>query len=470
MNLLKRVLQRLRSTRHSKTSKDLSTKDTTSKSTIDASLDEVVRPDREDLVIGLDFGTAFTKVVVSNGLYHWAVPFPDQNDKESYLLPSILSRKSGELCLVSDFDTNELEADIDNIKLSIIKGDRSLDVRASASAYLALVFRHVRKWVKANVPLRSHVTPYWMINVGLPTDSYVDQELQDLYRDVTYKAWLASCSNDPIVLDDLKKMIAATSDTLGNITDTLGEYEISSENVNVFPEFVAQLTGYLDADQREDGIHILFDVGSGTTDCTAFNLGKNKGEEEFEIIVKSVETLGVRFLELRRQNMPGANPWLPGLLQDLPDDKRYASKLGVNVSVLQNHDKDFRRSVHQQLSRTVRKTTNGGRAATGPVSGIPIFLCGGGARTEFYKNIAEQAVINGKRHKSWILKLKTLDKPNNLQAPNLLSQDYDRLSVAYGLSLDPFNIGNIIEHQQRKEDSRKPLPSWEDNYVSKDQV
>jgi hypothetical protein len=55
-----------------------------------------------------------------------------------------------------------------------------------------------------------------------------------------------------------------------------------------------------------------------------------------------------------------------------------------------------------------------------------------------------------------------LTVPNILEAPGLLEVDFDRLSVAFGLSFD--NIGDIkkIPPQKKTEPSKK---SWQDNFV-----
>ena len=49
------------------------------------------------------------------------------------------------------------------------------------------------------------------------------------------------------------------------------------------------------------------------------------------------------------------------------------------------------------------------------------------------------------------MRSRILPKPDALEAPDLRPDEYDRFSVAYGLSFDPSDIGEII-HMQEIED------------------
>ncbi len=56
--------------------------------------------------------------------------------------------------------------------------------------------------------------------------------------------------------------------------------------------------------------------------------------------------------------------------------------------------------------------------------------------------------------------------PRNLEAPGLRHQDYDRLTVAYGLSF--LEVGKITRSLPRPKRPSQPISSWRANYVSKD--
>jgi hypothetical protein len=75
---------------------------------------------------------------------------------------------------------------------------------------------------------------------------------------------------------------------------------------------------------------------------------------------------------------------------------------------------------------------------------LPVFLCGGGSRMRFYRSVIEE--IN-RSFPNWLhVELLSLNKPYNLRALGLSELEYDRLSVAYGLSFP--KLGEIIQSNQ----------------------
>ena len=82
---------------------------------------------------------------------------------------------------------------------------------------------------------------------------------------------------------------------------------------------------------------------------------------------------------------------------------------------------------------------------------MPVFLCGGGAGCDFYTEIflSENGEFSG-----FPVKAMKLPKPDQFEANGLREDENDRVSVAYGLSFDPFDIGEII-----KEDDVDDVPA-----------
>jgi len=75
---------------------------------------------------------------------------------------------------------------------------------------------------------------------------------------------------------------------------------------------------------------------------------------------------------------------------------------------------------------------------------VPVFLCGGGAGCDFY---AEIFLSENGKFSGFPIKAMKLPKPDQLEANGLNDGDYDRLSVACGLSFDPFDIGEIVKEE-----------------------
>jgi hypothetical protein len=65
--------------------------------------------------------------------------------------------------------------------------------------------------------------------------------------------------------------------------------------------------------------------------------------------------------------------------------------------------------------------------------GLPVFLTGGGARMIYYQRIVRQ--VNSNVNLSWAqIDQLPMEHPDSLEAPGLKQGDFDRLSVAFGLS------------------------------------
>jgi hypothetical protein len=101
------------------------------------------------------------------------------------------------------------------------------------------------------------------------------------------------------------------------------------------------------------------------------------------------------------------------------------------------------------------------------LKGIPMFLCGGGARMSIYRQIAEDLVE--KPGITWpTATLRTLEVPPDLEVETSIGQDYDRLSVAYGLGrMDTGRVRKALPVP--KVLAEKPTP-WTDRYIDKDQM
>ena len=161
--------------------------------------EENLSNDKQQLVIGLDFGTAFTKVVIGEQRIRYAIPFTSFSYKNNpYLLPSILSiLDENDECILGE--TIGAKTVIDDLKMRLINGDFSDDTKIYIVSYLSLVLRYSRGWL-----LDTQKKTYqdklliWYVNIGLPTDSYDNTKLSDLYADLIQTAWTVSVLPGPV--------------------------------------------------------------------------------------------------------------------------------------------------------------------------------------------------------------------------------------------------------------------------------
>jgi hypothetical protein len=123
--------------------------------------------------------------------------------------------------------------------------------------------------------------------------------------------------------------------------------------------------------------------------------------------------------------------------------------------------------LRQVQGGTLYRAVQNRRLGKQDVTDIPFFLCGGGARMAFYQRLKEALrTVDGcswLRTRSYLLTI-----PSNLRADGLAQTDYDRLSVAYGLSmLDSAGLSTMPQLEEPS--GQSPSTQWHNHYVDKDQ-
>ena len=433
---------------------------------------------KQHLVIGLDFGTAFTKIVIGEQRVKRAVPFNDYvSDGNPYLLPSTLSiNKSDGACKLGFPGIDEYS--IEDLKIKLIERNFSEEVKTRCAAFLSLVLRHARDWVEEMYHSREIV---WYVNTGVPTASYEDEELTVVYKEIVRAAWMASFLPEE----------AASLARIGGCFDSANGQSLPDDRINIFPEFAVQLMGYIESPQRLSGLHILVDIGAGTLDLAIFNVHTSDGEDKFPIFTKIVKHLGTQFFiqnRLKNHAQPG---WKPSPYENVPSATEFEKRLSLSSDELKEIDKPFQKKIKDLITEKITYTKNKRVPKGWNKNGTPTFLCGGGAKVDCYRKVfseLEQRSGSGAKGKTpqWReifskseqypglpLKIRLLSlatKPEDLNAEGVA---YDRLSVAYGLSLYPDNIAEIIKSQDIKDYEEEPEPSessYTDRYVGSEQV
>lgn len=418
------------------------------------------------LVIGLDFGTAFTKTVIGERRVQYAVPFKHHTSSiNPYLLPTVLSVHDDKTCQLGI--SNLSGQPIEEMKMRLIKGDFSLDAKIHCAAFLALVLRHVKKWL-----FETHDSIYgdraieWFVNMGLPTASFDNPKLADIYREIIDVAWKASIHPEPVHLQRINDYFKGVV----TVPAAISSQWLPSDRFTVFPEFAVQLMGYIQSPQRQNDLHALVDVGAGTLDFTIFNVHENiNGENLFPIFAQEVKPLGTQFFIQHRLEFARPNSiWQPSPYENVPSDSDFEQHLSLKKSELREYDKPFRREIANLIGENFNLTKKDIYPESPKwQSGVPTFLCGGGATVGFYRNIFNSFKNERPPYK---IKSRSLNVPEDLRASSILQKDYDRLSVAYGLSFDPYNIASIIKKQMLPELKLEPPKVTDTNFVSKEMV
>jgi hypothetical protein len=428
---------------------------------------------RQEIVIGLDFGTAFTKAVLGAFPARYAVPFgPYATRDNPYLLASgiTLVGERGECVLGECAGSGQWCGDL---KMPIITQTMNQAAKAKAAAFLASVFRYIRDWF-----LATHEGTYrgkrlvWVVNLGLPTDSYDDEELTELYHDLARAAWTASVMPGPVSVERVRQYLETIVIQPDRLPPAIRDRLLAPDMIACFPEFAVQLTGYVRSPRRQPDLHALVDIGAGTVDVTTFNVHRNAdGDDLYPVMDQKVIAAGVNFLVRQRvENCGEPGGWRPSPFENLPDDHVFVRKLGTSQQALRAAD----REILDQVSETLQAVLKYTKDHRYPLSrhwgsGVPTFLVGGGARVQAYRDRLLQFEC---LRPPFLIRTMDLDIPEDLVAPDAPKGSYDRLSVAYGLSFSPDDIGEIRRGPETPDTD--PLgaaaPDWRDRYVDRDHM
>jgi len=240
-----------------------------------------------DLFIGFDFGSSTTKVVIGDHNRadgHYPIKFNEQPEN-AYLKPtSIFLQKQ-------TFNFSEGKK-LENLKKHLVE-DRSYKTECAelsalevSVAYIALVFRQVRYYFfETYSDIYSNDSfDDWSIHCGVPSKNYEDKNLCELFKKAVLAGWDLSIKNKNV--------------TVNSVRATLKNIETHPDTVEVFPEVVAEIAGYAKSPLREEGLHLLIDIGAMTTDVAMFNLMKENRMNKYPMFSVNVSHYGV--IELQK--------------------------------------------------------------------------------------------------------------------------------------------------------------------------
>ena len=439
--------------------------------------DGVPRQER-DLVVGFDIGSACSKVVIQdqNIKKAYAVSFERFGSKNNkYLLPTLVFvNNDGKLGLKSG------ESEQRNLKVNFMENpdqeifklkniSKVVTVRDMLAAYVGLALIEVRAWFENNKRKDySHIKIEWQLNIGLPSLSYDDQNLLKNFKLVALAGWnISLLTGDEVSLSIVKSAIKMAEKQLGENTSNEDEGQIHPELIGPIPEIIAEVLGYVNSPLRQNGMHMLVDVGASTLDVSTFILHSQGEEDVYSILWPDVQPLGAYVLHQRRikessklfqkkiENLEclcdGISP-LPDIRQYLPEP---CSDDYECVGLCDSH-------LLEECSRNIRSVIRITKERRNPLSaawtiGLPVFLCGGGSKIELYKSIFPHAADKLAVTKFGGFEIKNLPKPTNIEADDLPVADYHRIAVAYGLSFSGFDIGKIIPPRDIKDLEWQPV-------------
>lgn len=397
--------------------------------------------------VGVDFGTAFTKVAIRAGVdlvpVEWSGVTGDDSETGRYVVPGFIVRApDGEFCW-----RRLTEADIRaNLKLPVIEMVGADDCPVATVAYLALVIRYARAFLYRNAEIGRKLVGRslrWELNIGCPTEPHENPRVVDVFRRIARTAWLLA-AKDRLVEQDV---VAAWS-----LPDC--ETDLEAEP-GVVPEFVAQIAGYLRSPQVKEGLHALIDIGAATLDVATFNVvlrSDRASPPRIPIFFSAVRPFGTHYLRHNRHSRLGLDlSWNDAAPVESPDEfgQRNGKPLGEVVQV----DQEFAGQVVRCIIGVIDGTrTNARGDPRSPAwrEGLPIFVTGGGANCVLYRQAIEvvqrevRLRVSQRPDSSTHFRLIELN-PTSGNARRI--EAGDRLTVALGLTEDAENIARIVPHR-----------------------
>ena len=308
-----------------------------------------------------------------------------------------------------------------------------------ATAYLAYVIRYVRGWLELNRPQAFRQRkPVWRVNVGMPTANFVEPTLASLYRKIASAA---------LLLADLDIQIETASTELvledSEILEAGQSIEKAQEiGVGVVPESAAEMTGFAKSPQVATGLYMLIDVGALTLDVSMFNLDStSESPQIYSFLAAQVRPLGVE-----------------------------------SYFWFLNHGK-IRDEFVEQCERTLLSVVYPTRRRKRPDApnwdaggDVPIFLVGGGSKFDLHRKVVDE--LDPWMQEKFRNEGTRLVPPYHFDSLDSddLSIDQTRMGVAWGLSYDFNEIGEIHPIEDSGDIPRSGGREWRAAYIGTEQM
>lgn len=379
-------------------------------------------------ILGLDFGTAFTKAVVRWAGRHYAVDWSEAVEGDDHhLLASVFSEAPDGRCVLGANPSSGWSVQ-EGIKLQLLSSEgSSLDDRmADAVIFIALTFRYVDGWLRRTSP-DAATGLRWRLHVGLPTKSWDNDEIADKFKTVAQAGRVLACMQGAVTRAAAKSAL--------RMTDL-----VDRPAVDVFPEFACQLYAYLLSAERREDLHALVDIGAGTLDVAYFNVFMKDGEALLPIFASEVDKLGAHYLVAALAGASGGSLWADH--ESSLSDEGVGRKIGCPANDVRDRRSLYLSSVAEVFNKATQSAKKAYPTSPAWARSVRLFLCGGGGRISCLKKRFESIAAQAPSVLGIKFQVSELVKPRDLVGK--LNSGFDRLSVAYGLSQLAAEIGHVM--------------------------
>ena len=380
-----------------------------------------------DVVIGFDFGTSSSKIIVN-------FPFNGKIDTQAFLVPKELRSDNHEHCwksiLYYDNDTDYFDVvpsstnmiQLSEIKTSLMnksfnkilleKNNILFKSEDASAVYLGSLLKLVKGWVISDIITKHYKNPYnceidWEVNVGFPAAKIDVKDMTNLYKHTLKCASLFAETRGQI--------------KISNFYDILTKSDHKINLVNIRPEVAAQSVGFIQSAMLDFGAYTVVDIGASTLDICFFNYINNEGIEKQSIFTANVDLLGAESLN-----------WIKIV------NKKFKKQF-KNIDLQHSIQKSF----HETLLSS-KRVERAGRLKEWDTT-LPIILCGGGKESKLHQTALNNVKDNwNHKNSNMITNLKFIKTttPETLKIQCDIN-DYHRLSVAWGLSIEKEQFAKV---------------------------
>lgn len=380
-------------------------------------------------ILGLDFGTAFTKAVVRWAGRHHAVDWAEiVAGDDPCLMAAVFSECDQGRCVLGRNAAPGWRVH-EGIKLRLLGGPSGEDDESAINAaiYIALAFRYVDQWLRRNHDAEGGVQ--WRLHLGLPARSWDDSPATEVFNRAAKVGAALAYLPGPVTRAAAQKALHDAHIQAGT-------------RVAVLPEFACQLYSYLGSPERRNDLHALVDIGAGTLDVSFFNVATHQGETRLVVFASEVEHLGAHYLIAALAGRGARNEWDDG--DSSLSDMDVAVKAVCPVADVSDRRSLFMRSVARRFNRATNEARR--MYSTSPAfrgeEPLRVFMCGGGARIRSFQRRFEKIKRDARGPFNIDYQLSELVRPRDMVGQ--FQAGFDRLSVAYGLSQIPYNLGVLV--------------------------
>lgn len=438
------------------------------------------------VIVGFDFGTSMTKVLIRDNSRTTSYPIPLgqlTNNPEKFLLPTTVSlNKSGAFCISTDSHyVNDLKRNLMVKPNGSVNSEIDLTWQHLSVAYISFVLHLARNWFLKEYGdwyLQSKIA--WEFNLGVPSSNQQFGNMRENFVEVARASWLASVDHRGVTLESVRLALDCAKDE-SKLVEARPHYDdrvIHNELINVIPEVLAEVHGYkMSGAAHAENMHLIVDVGATTLDAAMFILNQNDGNPRTSSLEDAVERLGVYELhQFRIRELCKSLEYEKDSIQAKGNETHSTDIVlspedyptSILLKPVDDIDMAFKNNCMAQIRKILAVSKEKCPIQGKWKEGVPVVICGGGAKMDLYKRAVEDA-RQGMQDVA-PFQFRVFELPKDLVNEDGAIESLVRLAVAYGLSYSRIDMGEIIDKSKIKVWDKPNRKDYTDTYIGPEQV